>query len=74
MIDDLANFNTIQKTEITQGKFSDHNAMKLETSNQRVTRKFRQVWSEHHAEDRWQQKARPERQRHYGRTSGGCSH
>lgn len=47
MIATLANFNTIQETEIIQGKFSDHNAVKMETSNQTITRKFSQVWRKH---------------------------
>lgn len=42
--DDLANFNTSQRTEITQGIFSEYNAIKLETGNQKITRKFKQVW------------------------------
>lgn len=42
--DDLANFNTFQRTEVTQGMFSEYNAIKLETGNQKITRKFKQVW------------------------------
>lgn len=41
MPDDLVNFNTFQGTKITQDVFSKHNAIKLKTSNQKITRKFR---------------------------------